>query len=57
MYGAPFPAGRIMNTKCEAFVCDAAATRPRIVPATTLAPALSGLSVYWFLPRCSTSEK
>ena len=35
----------------------AGAIRPRIVPATTTAPALSGWSVYWFLARCRTSEK
>ena len=56
--GAFLPAGRIMNSRCEcARLATAPPIRPRIVPATTIAPALSGSSVYWFLPRCSTSEK
>jgi hypothetical protein len=46
-----------MKYRCGETPWDGPPMRPRTVPAITIAPFFSDLSVYWFLARCSVSEK
>jgi hypothetical protein len=57
MSGAFRPAGRIMNSRCEASVGLPTPACPRIVPATTVEPTRRGANVYWSRARWSMPEK